>query len=297
MWFTRTKDQVERERGNRGRTITKRNTRIIRNMHIWEGHQKSGTLWRNYLNELPIKVCKFRRWFDESYFLLDRSCTGSTPRPCGTLSDIHHRLHTWIRLIARSVPSSWQWMFHAFWLGSNSLKHKPKKEPSWPMFQQDHHVKGCLKYLQVRDSGVPESYQPIVMPSSLDTQHHYRECPPAVPKILTRKLFQMVKCLKFNKQDQNSKHVITNTPGKESQIYAAVVGLVQVLLLLRSSTHTHKNHQQNQGAAVVQTPRSMPVAPVLWWSQRHRDLFCSRARCYSLGVRKTTCWWSLNHTS
>ena len=130
-------------------------------------------------------------------------------------------------------------MFHAFWLGSNSLKHKPKKEPSWPMFQQDHHVKGCLKYLQVRDSGVPESYQPIVMPSSLDTQHHYRECPPAVPKILTRKLFQMVKCLKFNKQDQNSKHVITNTPGKESQIYAAVVGLVQVLLLLRSSTHTH----------------------------------------------------------
>ena len=47
------------------------------------------------------------------------------------------------------------------------------------MFQQDHHVKGCLKYWQVRDSGVPESYQPIVMPSSLDTQHHYRECPPA----------------------------------------------------------------------------------------------------------------------
>ena len=48
------------------------------------------------------------------------------------------------------------------------------------MFQQDHQVKGCLKYWQVRDSGVPESYQPIVMPSSLDTQHHYRECPPAM---------------------------------------------------------------------------------------------------------------------
>ena len=80
-----------------------------------------------YLNELPVKVCKFRRWFDESYFLLDRSCTGSTPRPCGTLSDIHHRLHTWIRLIARSVPSSWLRMFHIFWLGSNSLKQKTKE--------------------------------------------------------------------------------------------------------------------------------------------------------------------------
>ena len=30
--------------------------------------------------------------------------------------------HTWIRLIARSVPSSWLWMFHVFRLGSNNLE-------------------------------------------------------------------------------------------------------------------------------------------------------------------------------
>ena len=32
-------------------------------------------------------------------------------------------------------------MFHVIWLGSNSLEHKPKEEPSWPMFEQHlHHV-------------------------------------------------------------------------------------------------------------------------------------------------------------
>ena len=42
---------------------------------------------------------------------------------------------------------------------------------------------------QVRDSGVPESYQPIVMPSSLDTQHHYRECPPAAERSMHVQMF------------------------------------------------------------------------------------------------------------
>ena len=55
---------------------------------------ESGTLGRKYLDELPIKVCKLDIRIVESGVFLDRSCTGATPRPCGTLSDTHHRLHT-----------------------------------------------------------------------------------------------------------------------------------------------------------------------------------------------------------
>ena len=33
----------------------------------------------------------------------DRSCTEATPRPCGTLSDTHHRLHTLTKTKASSA--------------------------------------------------------------------------------------------------------------------------------------------------------------------------------------------------
>ena len=49
----------------------------------------------------------------------------SRPRQLERLTHTH--THTWIRLIARSVPSSWLRMFHIFWLGSNSLKQKTKE--------------------------------------------------------------------------------------------------------------------------------------------------------------------------
>ena len=53
-----------------------------------------------------------------------------------------------------------------------------KGEPNKTCFNIDHHVHVSLEK-QVREESVLSSYQPIVMPSSLDTQHHYRECPPA----------------------------------------------------------------------------------------------------------------------
>ena len=57
----------------------------------------------NDLDELPIKVCKFDIRIMESGVLLDKSCTGATPRPCGTLSDTHHRLHTSTKTKASSA--------------------------------------------------------------------------------------------------------------------------------------------------------------------------------------------------
>ena len=53
-----------------------------------------------------------------------------------------------------------------------------EEEPNKTFFNIDHHVHVNLEK-QVREESVLSSYQPIVMPSSLDTQHHYRECPPA----------------------------------------------------------------------------------------------------------------------
>ena len=63
---------------------------------------ESGALARKYSDELPIKVCKFDIRIMESG-VLDRSCTGATPRPCGTLSDTHHRLHTLTKTTASSA--------------------------------------------------------------------------------------------------------------------------------------------------------------------------------------------------
>ena len=45
-----------------------------------------------YVDKLPIKVCKFDIRIVESGVLLDRSCTGATPRPCGTFSVTHHKV-------------------------------------------------------------------------------------------------------------------------------------------------------------------------------------------------------------
>ena len=64
---------------------------------------ESGALGRKYLDELLIKVCKFDIQFHRLAFLLDRSCTGATPRPCGTLSDTRHRLHTLTKTKASSA--------------------------------------------------------------------------------------------------------------------------------------------------------------------------------------------------
>ena len=48
-------------------------------------------------------------------------------------------------------------MFHAFWLESNSLKHKPKKEPSSPMFQQSSpcQTQSCSRYIRVISPDFP----------------------------------------------------------------------------------------------------------------------------------------------
>ena len=127
-------------------------------------------------------------------------------------------------------------MFHAFRLESNSLKHKPKKGPSWPMFQQDHHVEGCLKYLQVRKSGVPDIYPCHMSSSFVGRGNDMGTSAPCYSKI---KMFQKIKCLKF--QEARSKFQARHhqySRYKVINIYAVVVRLVQVLLLLRSSTHT-----------------------------------------------------------
>ena len=101
---TRKQDHVEKRRGNRVRNASN----VHKKMHArLKGRQISRTLWRRILSRITrLKNVNSTFSFSQSYFLLDRSCTGSTPRPCGTLSDIHHRIHTWIRHIARSVPSS-----------------------------------------------------------------------------------------------------------------------------------------------------------------------------------------------
>ena len=58
------------------------------------GSQRCKYLSENYVDELPLKACKFDFRVMGSGVLLDRTCTGAAPRPCGTLSDTHHRIHT-----------------------------------------------------------------------------------------------------------------------------------------------------------------------------------------------------------
>ena len=104
--------------------------------------QKSASRKRDprerYLNELPVKVWKFEFRVMESGVILDRSCTGATPRPCGTLSDTHYRLHT----LTKTKASSAEVMKEdvpCFMMVKQTAWEK-EIQPSWPMFQQDHHA-------------------------------------------------------------------------------------------------------------------------------------------------------------
>ena len=73
--------------------------------HAWISNKRpteSGTLGRRYLNELPIKVCN-STFGSSSWRYPRQSCTRTKPRPCGTLSDTHHRLHTLTKTKASSA--------------------------------------------------------------------------------------------------------------------------------------------------------------------------------------------------
>ncbi len=88
---------------NPGRRTSNRREQTIELVHsTWlqngcqleKASRSAGPYGVVYLNEFSIKVCQFDIRVMEYYFLLDRSCSGATPWPCGTLSDTHHRIHT-----------------------------------------------------------------------------------------------------------------------------------------------------------------------------------------------------------
>ena len=117
-----------------------------------------------------------------------------------------------------------------------------EEKPNKTSFNIDHHVHVILEK-QVHEESVLSSYQPIVMPSSLDTQHHYRECPPAhcvknmsACSAIMKFPLHLVKGLNCNSCTRAPRGKIIQSIVHQQEIHHPK--LVQVLLLLRRYTHT-----------------------------------------------------------
>ena len=205
---------------------------------------ESGTLAKNDLDELPIKVCKFDIRIMESGVLLDKSCTGATPRPCGTLSDTHHRLHTLTKL-RHQVPKSWKKMFHLISYAANPIKREgqqfkpklvtkqtPSTEPKVNSFNKSRYVytgsKQCLASGPLRIL----QNKPHQQTRSQQFKQHLRP----------------TEANPINKPESNSPNQILEptkqTPSQTRKTTGQQSGRIQVLLLWEG-THTH-NQPINQ---------------------------------------------------